>query len=134
SLAARLKVERSTVVRWEAGKSQPQAWLWPKLAAALKVTPEQLADLLAKSSLGAVTHSPPQPLTAAAHPSGNLTFDSSISSSPDGGMFNLRRVLMGGIPDTPPGTPIELTTAVARTWNLFFPPGSAKWKVCFLPS
>ncbi len=44
-----LNVERSTVVRWEAGKSEPLAWLWPKLAAALKVTPEHLTDLLAES-------------------------------------------------------------------------------------
>ncbi|MGH7746344.1 MAG: helix-turn-helix transcriptional regulator, partial [Candidatus Dormibacteria bacterium] len=50
SLAVRLNVERSTVVRWEAGKSEPLAWLWPKLATALKVTPEQLTDLLAGGS------------------------------------------------------------------------------------
>ena len=53
SLAALLNVERSTVVRWEAGKSEPLAWLWPKLAAALKVTPEQLTDLLAGGSTDA---------------------------------------------------------------------------------
>lgn len=53
SLAALLNVERSTVVRWEAGKSEPLAWLWPKLAAALKVTPEQLTDLLAGCSTDA---------------------------------------------------------------------------------
>lgn len=53
SLAAFLNVERSTVVRWEAGKSEPLAWLWPKLAAALKVTPEQLIDLLAGGSTDA---------------------------------------------------------------------------------
>jgi DNA-binding XRE family transcriptional regulator len=53
SLAALLNVERSTVVRWEAGKSEPLAWLWPKLAAALKVTPEQLTDLLAGGSIDA---------------------------------------------------------------------------------
>jgi len=50
SLATLLNVERSTVVRWEAGKSEPLAWLWPKLTAALKVTPEQLTDLLAEGS------------------------------------------------------------------------------------
>ena len=53
SLAAHLNVERSTVVRWEAGKSEPLAWLRPKLAAALKVTPEHLTDLLAESSTNA---------------------------------------------------------------------------------
>jgi DNA-binding XRE family transcriptional regulator len=50
SLAALLTVERSTVVRWEAGKSEPLAWLWPRLAAALEITPEQLIDLLAEGS------------------------------------------------------------------------------------
>ncbi|MFE9328890.1 hypothetical protein ACIHDR_49065 [Nocardia sp. NPDC052278] len=35
-------------------------------------------------------------------------------------MFHLRRVLMGCIPDIPPGTQIELTAAVARAWDLFF--------------
>lgn len=52
SLAARLDVERSTVVRWEAGKSEPRAWLWPKLAAALKMTSEQLTELLAEETKG----------------------------------------------------------------------------------
>ncbi|MFE9328889.1 helix-turn-helix transcriptional regulator [Nocardia sp. NPDC052278] len=68
SLAACLEVERSTVVRWEAGKSQPQAGLWPKLAATLQVTPEQLTDLLAEGSIGAVTHSPRQPPTVTTNP------------------------------------------------------------------
>ncbi|MGL5809928.1 MAG: helix-turn-helix domain-containing protein, partial [Nocardioides sp.] len=53
-LAARLSVERSTVVRWEAGRNEPQAWLWPKLADALKVTPEQLAGLFAEGDEGLV--------------------------------------------------------------------------------
>ncbi|WP_083911880.1 helix-turn-helix transcriptional regulator [Nocardia takedensis] len=47
SLAARLEVERSTVVRWEAGKSEPQPGTWPKLAALLSITPETLTRLLA---------------------------------------------------------------------------------------
>jgi transcriptional regulator with XRE-family HTH domain len=50
SLAALLNVERSTVVRWESGKSEPLAWQWPKLATALRVTPDQLADLFAEAS------------------------------------------------------------------------------------
>lgn len=46
-LADVLGLDRSTVVRWERAETEPQAWLWPKLAAALKVTPEGLAELLA---------------------------------------------------------------------------------------
>jgi transcriptional regulator with XRE-family HTH domain len=46
-LAGMFGVERSTVVRWESAETEPQAWLWPKLAAALKITPEKLAELMA---------------------------------------------------------------------------------------
>jgi hypothetical protein len=35
---------------WEAGKSEPLAWVWPKLAAALKITPEELTGLFAEDS------------------------------------------------------------------------------------
>jgi tetratricopeptide (TPR) repeat protein/transcriptional regulator with XRE-family HTH domain len=45
-LAARLGVERSTVVRWEAGATEPLPWLRPKLAKALHVPAGQLAELL----------------------------------------------------------------------------------------
>jgi DNA-binding SARP family transcriptional activator/DNA-binding XRE family transcriptional regulator len=46
-LAARLRIERSTVVRWERGTTQPLPWLQPKLARALQVPVGQLAELLA---------------------------------------------------------------------------------------
>ena len=46
-LADVLGLDRSTVVRWERAETEPQPWLWPKLAVALKVTPEALAELLA---------------------------------------------------------------------------------------
>ncbi|CBG70019.1 conserved hypothetical protein [Streptomyces scabiei 87.22] len=45
-LAERLGVERSTVVRWETAESEPQPWIRPKLAAALKVTADELQSLL----------------------------------------------------------------------------------------
>jgi DNA-binding XRE family transcriptional regulator/tetratricopeptide (TPR) repeat protein len=50
ALAEHLRVERSTVVRWEAGKSEPQAWLWPRLSAVLRITSEQLTELLAEGA------------------------------------------------------------------------------------
>lgn len=42
SLAERLRVERSTVRRWESGESDPQPWLRPKIAQALELSSEQL--------------------------------------------------------------------------------------------
>ena len=45
-LAARLQIERSTVVRWERGTTQPLPWIRPKLARALQVPAGQLAELL----------------------------------------------------------------------------------------
>jgi transcriptional regulator with XRE-family HTH domain/tetratricopeptide (TPR) repeat protein len=45
-LAALLKVERSTVVRWERGETEPLPWLRPRLARALRVSADRLAELL----------------------------------------------------------------------------------------
>ncbi|MDQ0935981.1 helix-turn-helix transcriptional regulator [Streptomyces turgidiscabies] len=45
-LAEHLSVERSTVGRWENAETEPQAWLRPKLARALKVNTEELQALL----------------------------------------------------------------------------------------
>ncbi|MET8542951.1 helix-turn-helix transcriptional regulator [Kitasatospora sp. NPDC004799] len=49
--ANELGVAVSTVTRWEAGKTDPQGYVHPKLARFLKVTPEELADLLAPEVL-----------------------------------------------------------------------------------
>jgi DNA-binding XRE family transcriptional regulator len=49
SLAGQLGVERSTVVRWEAGDTEPLPWIRPKLARALHVSIDQLAELLTTS-------------------------------------------------------------------------------------
>jgi transcriptional regulator with XRE-family HTH domain len=46
-LAALLGVERSTVVRWEAGETAPLSWCRPQLAQALAVSLDTLAVLLA---------------------------------------------------------------------------------------
>jgi transcriptional regulator with XRE-family HTH domain len=47
-LAALLGVERSTVVRWEAGETEPLPWCRPKLAEALGISLNALHDLLAE--------------------------------------------------------------------------------------
>ena len=58
-LASLLGVERSTVVRWERGDTEPLPWIRPKLARALHVSADRLGELLAvgappQSSLGPV--------------------------------------------------------------------------------
>ncbi|WP_067799861.1 helix-turn-helix transcriptional regulator [Actinomadura formosensis] len=45
-LADHLGVERSTVVRWETAVTEPQPWVRPELARALKVTSDELQSLL----------------------------------------------------------------------------------------
>lgn len=47
ALAEVLHVDRSTVIRWEAGQHAPVPYLWPKLARVLGVTRERLTQLLA---------------------------------------------------------------------------------------
>jgi tetratricopeptide (TPR) repeat protein/transcriptional regulator with XRE-family HTH domain len=45
-LAERLGVDRTTVVRWERGETQPQPWLRPRLAEALGVSADRIEELL----------------------------------------------------------------------------------------
>jgi tetratricopeptide (TPR) repeat protein/transcriptional regulator with XRE-family HTH domain len=53
-LAGLLKVDRTTVVRWERGESEPVPWIRPRLATALGVTAERLAELLVPGAAAAV--------------------------------------------------------------------------------
>jgi tetratricopeptide (TPR) repeat protein/DNA-binding XRE family transcriptional regulator len=46
ALAGVLEVERSTVVRWECGETEPLPWIRPKLARALQISADQLDSLL----------------------------------------------------------------------------------------
>ncbi|GAA1291572.1 helix-turn-helix transcriptional regulator [Saccharothrix xinjiangensis] len=46
TLAQRMRVDRSTVARWERGIQTPQPWMRPDLAKALQATPDRLAALL----------------------------------------------------------------------------------------
>jgi len=50
-LAAVLHVERSTVLRWEAGRHAPVPYLWPKLAHVLGISRDQLKALLTDDDL-----------------------------------------------------------------------------------
>lgn len=45
-LAEAIGVDRSTVVRWERGETEPQPWHRPRLATALAISTDTLADLL----------------------------------------------------------------------------------------
>jgi tetratricopeptide (TPR) repeat protein/transcriptional regulator with XRE-family HTH domain len=51
-LAGLLGVERTTVVRWERGETEPLPWIRPKLARALQVSPDRLGELLAGAVAG----------------------------------------------------------------------------------
>jgi transcriptional regulator with XRE-family HTH domain len=46
-LAAALGIDAVTLHRWEAGDRAPPLWRLPELAAALRTTPQVLADTLA---------------------------------------------------------------------------------------
>lgn len=47
-LAELLRVEPSTVGRWERGETTPQPWVRPNMAKALQLSPEQLDDILSE--------------------------------------------------------------------------------------
>lgn len=45
-LAALVGVDRTTIIRWERAETEPQPWLRRKLANHLRITPEELSELL----------------------------------------------------------------------------------------
>ncbi|SCL16222.1 DNA-binding transcriptional regulator, XRE-family HTH domain [Micromonospora nigra] len=57
SLAEKLGVDRTTVVRWERCESEPQPWVRPRLADALRVSPDELGTLLAETQDAESRHS-----------------------------------------------------------------------------
>src|SRR5579862_2756191 len=68
-LAEAVGVDRSTVVRWEAGETEPQPWARPRLARVLAVSAEELAGLLA--AVGVARHEDSDRLRfALEHPDG----------------------------------------------------------------
>ena len=58
SLAQRLGVERSTVVRWEAGDTEPLPSIRPNLAHALHLSVDELAELLTEPENADATRAP----------------------------------------------------------------------------
>jgi tetratricopeptide (TPR) repeat protein/transcriptional regulator with XRE-family HTH domain len=67
-LAEALDVGRTTVARWERGEAHPLPWLRPKLAKALKVSPERIEALLGgpeSASAGGTSAVVPRQLPAA---------------------------------------------------------------------
>ncbi|MYQ47247.1 helix-turn-helix domain-containing protein [Streptomyces sp. SID4985] len=51
TLAEHLGVDRSTVARWETGRTAPQPWMRPRLARLLRVSAEDLEELLTSRPL-----------------------------------------------------------------------------------
>jgi transcriptional regulator with XRE-family HTH domain len=47
ALAELLGVERSTVARWERGETAPRPWMRPRLAKGLRISADELMELLA---------------------------------------------------------------------------------------
>jgi transcriptional regulator with XRE-family HTH domain len=66
-LAEQLGVDRSTVARWESGETEPQPWIRPRLARALRLSLDQLDQLLAGGGL-AVTEAAERMSHALTHP------------------------------------------------------------------
>jgi DNA-binding XRE family transcriptional regulator len=85
SLAERLRVERSTVASWEQGTSTPRPWYRRRLAEALDLTPDELAQML----------SPLPESRAPARPCGSPTW----SSTGEGSVPGWRRCSISGVPD-----------------------------------
>src|SRR5260370_12243475 len=48
-LAESLRIDRSTVGRWESGETEPQPWVRPKLARVLQVSADELNNLLTEA-------------------------------------------------------------------------------------
>jgi DNA-binding XRE family transcriptional regulator len=66
ALTGVLDVERSTVVRWESGGTDPLPWIRPKLAQALRLSVDDLGELLQQQIIdgGAALTGPATPAVA----------------------------------------------------------------------
>ncbi|HKR48950.1 MAG TPA: helix-turn-helix transcriptional regulator, partial [Pseudonocardiaceae bacterium] len=85
SLAQLLGVERSTVVRWEAGDTEPLPSIRPSLARALNMSIDHLAELLAESKNIGTARTPsvsPEVTIPAARPPVAAELDHPIAADP----------------------------------------------------
>ncbi|MYR40056.1 helix-turn-helix domain-containing protein [Streptomyces sp. SID4944] len=69
ALAERAQVDRSTVARWESGRTAPQPWMRPRLARLLRVDAQRLEELLSATAQLPGSAQPKDPLMyAMTHP------------------------------------------------------------------
>jgi len=106
-LAYRLGVDRSTVGRWEAGETEPLAWLRPKLAKLLGLTNRELAAVLGMQVAGQSTPSA----------SSSLRLDGA-----DWTQTSSRELVavLSNLPDSPAGT--DTMTRLVHEWLVIEPP------------
>src|SRR5580700_100907 len=50
ALAEKVGCDRTTIIRWERGETEPQPWVRPQLGRALDLAPDELSELLADIS------------------------------------------------------------------------------------
>lgn len=103
-LADALRVDRTTVVRWERGGSEPQPYLQPKLARLLGVSPSTLAELLV---VRAISVSPP-----AVEPSRNVVSGTEL-------LAGLRHAMIGRGPQVEELGAVPLDQAIRRAHRLY---------------
>ncbi|MFI7647014.1 helix-turn-helix transcriptional regulator [Micromonospora sp. NPDC049460] len=111
-LAEALGVERSTVVRWETAETDPQPWHRSRIASALRITLEQLDEMLVDVSVAKCR---------------GKTMDKEIHSPASAAarlelLTSVRAFLISYIPGRsvePPSSPVEVRRNVGRVHNLY---------------
>ncbi|MFG1913944.1 helix-turn-helix transcriptional regulator [Micromonospora sp. NPDC048898] len=111
-LAGILGVERSAVVRWESAETDPQPWHRSRIADALRVTLEQLDEMLVDVSVA----------TRRGRIMGEDTRDPAAGVVPSDLLAGLRTFLTSYLPDRPsePIRPlVDVRRSVGRVHNLY---------------
>jgi transcriptional regulator with XRE-family HTH domain len=108
-----LGVERSTVVRWESAETDPQPWHRTRIAAALKVTLDQLDEMLSDVSVA----------TRRGHPMGDDVGSSPSTATRSQLLTGLHSFLGSYLPGPPSKSPprglVEVRRSVGRVHNLY---------------